>query len=380
MRWGSSWVVLLFLVWGCSSTGSTRRSTNDSGAAGSDAAAAGSGGTAGPDGSATGGGSGAGGSAGTPGSGGSAGTSGSGGSAGIDGGAGASASGGADGGLPDPPACPATTFLDEDKLAVATVLLDSCVSDDGFWRTQNELRGTMEEPWYPGTPALVDCLANVTNGCVGVSACFGYSPYTNQTCGTCNGNVAVYCGSGGSFLWDCDKLGLTCNAGWCLPPGDQACTDQNFNDHCSAQGQPLHCQGLRVHVGPTCADYGLVCKVGGMTLCTGVGPLCYGPSSPYFDIQYVGKSCQGSVMDACVGGAVGRMAKLDCSCLGPGFSCQSAEGATFCGAGSECDPETHAKTCNGTSVVFCDAGKLRSVDCTALGFSSCNPDAGFGCQ
>jgi hypothetical protein len=313
--------------------------------------------------------------------GGAAGTSGSGGSAGLDGGAGMSGSGGAgDAGVPDPPACPATTFLDEDKIAVATVLLDSCISDDGFWRTQNELRGTLEEPWYPSTPTLVNCLANVTNGCAGVSACFGYSAYTNETCDTCNGNVAVYCGTDGPFLWDCDKLGLTCSAGWCLPPGGQGCSGQTFTEQCSSQGQPLHCEGKRVHVGPTCADYGLACNDAAVPRCTGVGPLCSGPSNPYFDIQYVGQSCQGDVMDACVGAAVGRQAKLDCSCFGPGFSCQSAEGATFCGAASECDPETHAKSCNGTSVVFCDAGKLRSVDCMALGFTSCNPDAGFGCQ
>lgn len=277
-----------------------------------------------------------------------------------------------------PPACKTTTLLPEDVIAAATVALDSCVSDDGFWLTQNFLRGTRGGYRYPGGDALVQCLAAVTTGCAGVMDCIGLSPLQGgETCNACQGDVAVLCGKG--WLWDCTKYGGTClGGGTCSYPDLPACDGTTFQDSCDPTGHPVTCDD-HVLVGPACSDFGLACGLagfGGFT-CVGTGAPCAGSVDLSIDIDERGSSCQGDLIDACVGG---RTATLRCPCLGDGFTCQMAGGVAFCGAASECDPRTFAKTCNGTSVVFCDAGKLATVDCVALGFSSCAPSAMAGCQ
>lgn len=289
---------------------------------------------------------------------------------GLAGGAGGSSGGGGT-------KCPASqTFVDEGLIARATVAVDSCLADDGFWRTQNYLRGTLGGYQYLPTN-FVQCLANITNGCTGVLDCYGLTPKGSaDTCGTCIGNAAVICHADGSYLWDCTKAGGTCQAGDCQVPGHPPCDLATFQEGCDPTGRPVHCDD-HVYTGPTCADFGLQCTSNlGATGCDGTGASCVTETS-YFDIPYTGVSCNGNVLDACV---LSKRALLDCSCFGQGFSCQTAQGASFCGAASECDPKSYPKSCDGDSVVFCNAGKLVHVACADLGFTKgCASSAKMGC-
>jgi hypothetical protein len=133
-----------------------------------------------------------------------------------------------------------------------------------------------------------------------------------------------------------------------------------------------------VQLGPRCSSFGLECRQENFDAwCVGTGASCVADSFPYFDVHYQGQACNGARLSACVRGG---LAELDCGLFGPEFSCQSSGGAFFCGSGSECDPMTHVKSCEGTNVVFCNAGTLTRVDCTALGFTGCSADPRMGCE
>jgi hypothetical protein len=119
----------------------------------------------------------------------------------------------------------------------------------------------------------------------------------------------------------------------------------------------------------------------------GNGAVCTNTSSGEIgDVIVDGVSCSGMKLSACVNG---KMADLDCATRGPGFTCQTAGAAHFCGLAADCVPAddysssaTNPPKCDGSAVVFCNAGRLEHVDCTALGFTGCDidPSAGhYGC-
>jgi len=141
--------------------------------------------------------------------------------------------------------------------------------------------------------------------------------------------------------------------------------------------------------GPDCGVFGLECVAmspGGdeavRAACTGSGDSCEFDSFMFM----TGIACAGDTLAACVNG---RRHDFDCSIYGPGFSCQTYEGVPFCGLSSECLPGNinldisqqgkPEPTCNGSSIVFCNAGRLESIDCTSLGFTGCDLEAGLGC-
>jgi len=300
-----------------------------------------------------------------------------GGTGGSDPSGGASGSGGS-GALPDSgPACPPDKTLSEDELARATVALTSCLSGDGYFRAQTYLRGKVGGYSYFGGACFTACLAAVTNGCTGVVDCMGFSDLQiGDPCDTCQGNVAMLCGDT-QVRWNCGKYGGTCSEGRCVAPDREACDEASFENQCDPQGRPLHCDD-KLEVGPECALFGLECKKDGSGAgCVGTGEACSTSASPYFDVDYLGQACEGASLKACVRGA---LADLDCSLFGTDFGCQTSGGAFFCGTASECDPATFEKSCDGTSVIFCNAGKISRVDCTALGFGSCFDDPTFGCE
>lgn len=283
-----------------------------------------------------------------------------------------------EGGLPK--TCPAGTFVEEGVIARAIVGAASCVGDDGFWRTQNALRGSRGGWKFPGGKSFVECLAANTTGCAGSLACFGMSPkLPADACGTCVGDVAISC-SEGELRMDCAKLGGACVAGKCYG-ADQPSCPAGVAARCDAEARPSYCAGRTVVSGPACAALGLSCAVtfADTASCVGTGASC----TPAFvddqqrTLDESGIRCEGSQILACVGG---REAWLDCSCLGDGFSCQTVGGSTFCGAASECDPRTYTKTCDGKQVVFCNAGKVTKIDCASMGYSACSANAQFACE
>jgi len=276
-----------------------------------------------------------------------------------------------------PTSCGTRPFLADDVIAKASVALLTCLSDDGFYRTQVMLRGAQGGYSYPGGTAFIECLASVTNGCAGVRSCLGLLPQQgNETCDSCQDNVAVVCGDLNA-LWDCSAIDATCQGGRCVPTGSEACASAAFSDYCDDAGRPVHCDDF-LQIGPRCSDFGLSCsETESPSRCVGTGTACPADSFPYFDVNYVGQSCQNAQLTACVRGAT---AELDCSCFGRAFDCQAFAGATFCGRASECDPATHVNTCDGNDTVFCDAGKLTHVDCAALGFTTCGSDPRVPCM
>jgi hypothetical protein len=73
----------------------------------------------------------------------------------------------------------------------------------------------------------------------------------------------------------------------------------------------------------------------------------------------------------------GGLADVDCGKFGTGFSCQSGSNTFFCGQANACVPGSASKpTCEGTSLVVCNAGRIDKIDCTSLGFTGCNAAAG----
>ena len=78
----------------------------------------------------------------------------------------------------------------------------------------------------------------------------------------------------------------------------------------------------------------------------------------------------------CLGG---RLTSVDCATQGPGFTCQSRDGSFFCGLAADCVPSnnyssTTTASCDGSTLSFCNAGRVERVDCAELGFSGCDID------
>ena len=146
---------------------------------------------------------------------------------------------------------------------------------------------------------------------------------------------------------------------------------------CTGQGEVLACDRGVLRKTP-CQAQGFICTDG---KCTGDGASCVGGSPAEVPL---GMSCSGNTLQACVGG---RTASIDCATQGPDFSCQSFNGSFFCGLGAECVPANdysspEPATCTGTTLNFCNAGRLEHLECTALGFTGCEIDVKldhYGC-
>ncbi len=284
-----------------------------------------------------------------------------------------------------------TDLPDEDAVAVATVAMNSCGTDDGYFRVQEAMRGTRGHFRY--WPGLVECLANVTTGCDGLYDCFG--PVVDlppERCNSCDGDASIVCGPEGEIrTLDCAAVGWTCieGAGGCKPPGTEPCDSASSPPSCE-NGRPTECGGGSteyLELGPACAPLGLQCEEGGGVFgmgptCAGSGAECLLPDSNhgaywYWSVAYEGTSCSGNILNGCMGGAEGS---IDCRHLGENFSCQEFNGNFFCGNASECDYGNHVKTCTDGVVEFCSAGKLASVACPSLGFTQCGARAGYSDQ
>jgi hypothetical protein len=99
-------------------------------------------------------------------------------------------------------------------------------------------------------------------------------------------------------------------------------------------------------------------------------------------IQFEGSACTASTLTACVNG---KTSAVDCSMMGPNFTCQHVGAKFFCGLGSDCSPaddgstsSTNLASCAGTVLSFCNAGRLEHIDCTTLGFTGCEVNTHVG--
>lgn len=272
----------------------------------------------------------------------------------------------------------------------AGVVTGSCIEDDGINRHVARL-------WDPLGPPNVwaqfrrqaQCLAAAGGGCAALRTCLGFElTIGGPPCATaCNGSVFTACGNEGGrayrFTVDCAKVGLTCDpVTWCSDRPGVACVSDGFMPTCTADGRATVCKNQGLAPGGLCADLQLSCANGA---CRGSGAACHGGSPGAEGQVYLeGLACEGSRLRACVGD---REQTFDCAQQGQGqgFSCQQAGNQFFCGLGGECYPSESmfgTVTCEGNTVVFCNAGRLQRIDCTSLGFSGCEwaPNKGHrGC-
>jgi hypothetical protein len=276
---------------------------------------------------------------------------------------------------------------DPATLARAAVVVASCIPDDGINRN-------LAYMWtQPGGPRVwhrfayaAECLASFGQGCGAVEACLGWSIVESLGDCTpeCDGAVFSACEETWRFTVDCSKVGLGCDLdAMCSSEPSESCEEGTFVRTCGDDGQPVFCNDGAVFRGPDCATHGLTCSAG---YCAGTGADCQG-EYPDFQggVYFDGSACDEDELTACV---AGKIATRDCSSAGPGFGCQDVNGVQFCGLASECLPgeEPGASdqsgspiSCEGDTVVFCNAGRIDRVDCTSLGFTGCDVDASQGC-
>lgn len=322
-------------------------------------------------------------------SGGNAGSGGSAGSAG-NGGSGAGSGTTSCGGAPSEVSGPQSPLaLDPNEVAIVAALVGSCFGDDAADRYATHLweaeLGTQE--FYARAALQSDCLTDARCGCDALRHCLGLAIVAADACTTaCNGDVLTGCGEqfdlieGYAYEIDCGRVGLTCDTdGICLDAEKVTCAD-GTPPVCSSSGAVEVCDRGVLRRGPVCADFGLACVDGA---CQGTGAACTGGFAEPDRIEFLGTNCSGSVLEACVDG---RVTTLDCASRGPGFGCHSVGEIAFCGIAAECVPATRGSpsttyppTCSGSTLRFCNAGRLEQFDCPAHGFTGCDVDEGLGC-
>ncbi|HMY16640.1 MAG TPA: hypothetical protein PKA58_09995 [Polyangium sp.] len=251
-----------------------------------------------------------------------------------------------------------------------------------------------------------DCFKDKTNGCEAMRECLGLvqqingSPALNlefdpDRPSGCMGDTGTKY-SHNSFYdsydvyydvytwFNCAGLGLTCDEEyhreWCGTPRT-ACNPE-VDTYTCWDTRPFYCEkpwptGGQAYYWqePRCGDFGLVCAsevVGGPPDCVGEGAACEVDPAWSYNLAYYsfreGVACESeTMMRACVGRGEHL---VDCAQLGKGFTCIPGT-PTRCGLATECEASDPVR-CEGDSLVVCDAGKIRKVDCKSLGFTSCD--------
>ncbi|MEI9941418.1 MAG: hypothetical protein WDO69_29720 [Pseudomonadota bacterium] len=285
------------------------------------------------------------------------------------------------------PSFPAPTALDPDFVARAAAVIGSCMPDDGVARSAAHLwlEHLAAPRLYFRLGEQLECLANASCGCAAVEHCLGWVyRVPPAVCPSgCQGQVFTGCGDGAQITMDCSRFGLSCDrAADCVAEAAVAC-DGSEAPTCTAQGEALFCDDGFMQKTP-CQALGFSCVAG---KCVGNGTDCTDSDSTSGELEQVlpiGTACTGGKLSACLGG---KTTSVDCATQGPGFSCQSFNGAFFCGLAAECVPagnysSPEPATCDGTTLGFCNAGRLEHLDCTTLGFSGCEIDTSqtrYGC-
>lgn len=266
------------------------------------------------------------------------------------------------------PTFPSGGDVDPADLAKAAALFGACIPDDG---SLSLLRGQYFdidiEDSSLVTREAFECLAMATDGCAAVERCVGVSFDFMGPCEpNCDGSVLEQCDDAARFRIDCARFGRTCDAeeGDCVD--DAAPTCEVSAPAMCLDGVPTGCSDGRVREGFDCAEFGLTCSD---SICIGEG-MCDSDRTASYGLSYSGIVCTDEEeLSACVHG--GRHA-IRCADIAPGFACQTQGGVAFCGLAGECDPFAQDAVCDGTSLVFCNAGRTETVDCTGLGFTGCS--------
>jgi len=223
----------------------------------------------------------------------------------------------------------------------------------------------LEERWI-----FASCVDRAGGDCAAVSRCqlgdMGPCPAGERD--HCDGSREVYCWGGDLLVDDCaDGSLLDTDPGATCFVGTDGATRCGFAT-CPTPAPPDHCEG---NTEVTC-DHGVlerltcspgVCSMGSQ------GPRCAGTGAPCTQDR-----CDGDTLMQCLG----RREQP--------FACDQLPIPSVCGQGCaygvcpvsrclpssrlSCDPLSHVDTCDGTRIVYCD-GQERTVDCAALGFTTC---------
>lgn len=238
--------------------------------------------------------------------------------------------------------------------------------------------------------AALECIVNAAD-CAAIKACTEATPAQAAACGAttgqaCVGDVLVQCAgtpTGGTpTITDCAAGGAHCVAsGDTASCGIAACDTATTQASCN-DGLQVECvygvlQSMTfapsVFSGcspagtepETCTTY--VCSAcvveSGQVACVGSGAPC--------DATTFQAGCDGTVVQSCTGGKVGR---FDCAQLGPERTCVAdpTHPSTFgCGTtGTQCTVSS-PESCDGSVLTYCWFGNVATLDCKAYGLSGC---------
>ena len=277
--------------------------------------------------------------------------------------------------------------LDPSVAARAAIVLGSCVPDDKPSRILERMYTTrdaddVQARVYQGA---TQCLATKGGGCQALVECLSMLVDLSGPCAdSCEGDVSSACDSALHFRVNCARFGMKCDPKeLCLAPSASACNPATFVPSCDGD-VPSRCVGGHVMHGIHCAEFGLDCHVAGTPVppatkppagCSGAGTTCTGSGGPILGLDLRDSTaCDGSRIKQCIDGLRGT---FDCATFGTGFSCQTIGPFGFCGRGADCKPGSATPaTCDGDSVVICNAGRSEKIDCKSLGFTGCDPGSG----
>jgi len=297
---------------------------------------------------------------------------------------------------------------DPQAVVNAAIFLQSCV-DGMYWNMPRINRAAYEmyytvirDPTIGAFFARSGCFKDKTNGCAAVAECVGYvhevyrdnqplDTLENET--TCIDGIRRYTGPVGqngtteNVWFNCKAFGLECY------------TDR-IGDPCSTVRTPCdpavdtkECDGNRPYLcddsynlgkfysfeRPDCTEFGMVCI--NQYYCAPPGPSCtvegpYWHSGQLFSYGVGTIGCDSpTTLRICMDG---HETTVECPSLADGFTCIPGglpDTKPKCGFANECDLDG-LTYCEGDSVVLCDAGKIRKVDCKSLGFTGCNKEWG----
>jgi hypothetical protein len=230
----------------------------------------------------------------------------------------------------------------------------------------------------PGTiyfPEVIAC-ATAADDCDEIYACLGSGNACDAVMSPphCDNNVLFNCASigveGVSVETDCASQGLTCVA---APAGAPLICGESF---CDPNSYVSNCVG---DVAYNCVGAGLVAKdcaklfpgtkclavdVSGQQVaqCQGDGPACDDTFRP---------ACNGLNLSVCQDGF-----EYERSCP-PGLPCQVDPNTDVASCGALVTAGCAPETCDGAQLTYCLDGKPRTLDCSGLGFSSCEADDVF---
>lgn len=199
--------------------------------------------------------------------------------------------------------------------------------------------------------ALYSCL-DAASTCSALLSCF--TPFLSCYVGPDGGDGCPLVEPGTSCLTGPDERQMCAN-GLC---------DPDAGAECMGEIAPACFDGFLIN--EPCDEVGETCRNGdGGAACVGTGPACTDQSSDSY--------CADDSPTYCTDGHEWMLGR--CSDLILPATCSNGGCSPM--AGSGCDPNAFADTCDGNNLVYCSGG-IAAVDCQDAGFSTCRSNRGIG--